>query len=69
MSSDAGLNMKVITPTEYSAVDPNQLYRGVAAQIVPPSLLPQATVSPQLAEPASGTDKPTDKPQASVGDK
>ena len=63
VSSDAGLNMKVIAPTEFAAVDPNQLYRGVAAQIVPPSLVPSAPS--QSAEPASSTEKP----QASAGDK
>ena len=50
ISSDPGLNLKVVTPTEYSNVDPNQLYRGVAAQIVPPSLLPQAAQQASASE-------------------
>ena len=42
ISTDPALNMKVVSPSDFQQVDPNQLYRGVAAQIVPPSLLPQA---------------------------
>ncbi len=41
IATEASLNMKVISPSEWQQVDPNQLYRGVAAQIVPPSMLPR----------------------------
>lgn len=42
LSTDPNLQLKVVTPTDYSPVDQNELYRKVAAQIVPPSLVPQA---------------------------
>jgi uncharacterized protein YgiM (DUF1202 family) len=42
VSTDPQLSLKVVTPTDVAEVDPNQLYRGVASQIVPPSLLPPA---------------------------
>jgi hypothetical protein len=42
LTSDPALNLRVVKPTEWSAVDPNTVFRGVGAQIVPPSLLPQA---------------------------
>ena len=41
LTTDPALSLKVVTPTETAAVDPNQLFRGVAAQLVPPSLIPQ----------------------------
>jgi hypothetical protein len=40
LGSEPGLNLKVLTAAEWAQVDPNELYRGVAAQVVPPSLLP-----------------------------
>ena len=42
IANEPGLNLKVITATEFAKADPNELYRGIAAQIVPPSLLPNA---------------------------
>jgi len=51
VATDPQLSLKVVTPTDWSPVDPNQLYRGVAAQIVPPSLVPQA-------QQASATNSP-----------
>jgi uncharacterized protein YgiM (DUF1202 family) len=42
LASETGLNLKVLAATDFAKVDPNELYRGVAAQIVPPSLLPNA---------------------------
>jgi hypothetical protein len=37
--------MRVILATEAAEVDPNALYRTVAATIVPPSMLPKATAN------------------------
>jgi len=37
---DPQLSLKVITPTSYEAVDQTKLYNGIAAQMVPPSLMP-----------------------------
>jgi hypothetical protein len=42
VATDPQLALKVVTPTDAAEVDPNQLYRQVAATIVPPSLLPPA---------------------------
>jgi hypothetical protein len=39
-ATDTQLSVRVITPTEFEAVDPAKLYTKVAAQIVPPSLMP-----------------------------
>lgn len=44
LSTDGALGLKVIAPTDSKEVDPNMLFRGIAAQIVPPSLLPQGAV-------------------------
>jgi uncharacterized protein YgiM (DUF1202 family) len=44
------LNLKVVTATEFAPVDPNQVFRGVGAQIVPPSLLPQAALQASTTE-------------------
>ena len=52
LSTDASLGLKVVTPNESAQVDPNQLFRGVGSQIVPPSLLPQAPA--QIASQSSG---------------
>jgi SH3-like domain-containing protein len=39
-TTDTQLSVRVITPTEFEPVDPSKLYTKVAAQIVPPSLMP-----------------------------
>lgn len=44
LTTDGGLGLKVVAPTESLEVDPNQLFRGVSSQIVPPSLLPQTAM-------------------------
>jgi uncharacterized protein YgiM (DUF1202 family) len=54
LNTDPNLSLKVVTPTESAVVDPNQLFRGVAAQLVPPSLIPAGAAQPQQA---SATDK------------
>ena len=53
LSTDPALGLKVVTATEHAQVDPNELFRGVGAQVVPPSLLPQAGIA---AQPASGNE-------------
>jgi hypothetical protein len=40
MATDQQLNLKVITPERFEACDPAKLYTNVAAQIIPPSLMP-----------------------------
>ena len=46
VATDPQLSLKVVTPSAAAEqVDPNQLYRQVASQIVPPSLLPPAQVA------------------------
>lgn len=50
LSTDSALSMKVITPTDAEAVDQAALYNTIAAQIVPPSMVPkleQASTSEQ----------------------
>jgi uncharacterized protein YgiM (DUF1202 family) len=42
VTTDPALSLKVVAPTDIVEVDPNQLYRQIAAQIVPPSMIPQA---------------------------
>ena len=54
LSTDPSLGLKVVTPTEVADVDPNQLFRGIGSQIVPPSLLPQAPT--RVAQQASGNE-------------
>jgi hypothetical protein len=54
LSTDPALALKVIAPTDAAEVDPNQLFRGVAAQLVPPSLIP---ATPPPAQQASATEK------------
>ncbi|MEA2711034.1 MAG: hypothetical protein QOF78_3635 [Phycisphaerales bacterium] len=51
LATDPSLGLKVVTPTEVKDVDPNELFRGVGSQIVPPSLLPQG-----VAQQASGNE-------------
>ena len=59
LTTDPALSLKVVTPTETAAVDPNQLFRGVAAQLIPPSMVPrQAASTPEprsQAQEASAT--------------
>ena len=50
LTSDPALNLKVVMPQEWAEVDPNQLFRGVGAQVVPPSLLPQASQQASVDE-------------------
>ena len=45
VTDEQALNLKVITPESYEAVDPNKVNINVAAQIVPPSLMPTGTAS------------------------
>jgi uncharacterized protein YgiM (DUF1202 family) len=52
VSTDPALGLKVVSATDVAPVDPNQLFRGVGSQIVPPSLLPQGGIAQQ----ASGTE-------------
>ncbi|HWP40367.1 MAG TPA: hypothetical protein VNL70_05530, partial [Tepidisphaeraceae bacterium] len=40
VANDAALNLRIITPTEFTVVNPAKLGTGIAAQIVPPSLMP-----------------------------
>jgi SH3-like domain-containing protein len=41
VTTEANLSMKVLVPTDAKEVDPNALYRTIASQIVPPSMLPK----------------------------
>jgi hypothetical protein len=54
LSTDASLGLKVVSPTDSAQVDPNQLFRGVGSQIVPPSLLPQAPAQIAAQQAAEG---------------
>ena len=45
MTSESALSMRVIIATDAAEVDPNALYRTIAATIVPPSMLPKATAN------------------------
>jgi uncharacterized protein YgiM (DUF1202 family) len=56
LSTDPSLGLKVVTPTEAKDVDPNQLFRNIGSQIVPPSLLPQAGGTTPVAQQASGNE-------------
>ena len=53
VTTDPTLGLKVVTASDVAEVDPNQLFRGVGAQIVPPSLLPQGGIA---AQPAGAED-------------
>ena len=39
------MNLKVITPTSFEVVDQSKVNTNVAAQIVPPSMMPSGTAS------------------------
>src|SRR5205085_99165 len=41
IATETSLSMKVVSPTDAEAVDPANVFKSVAAQVVPPSLLPQ----------------------------
>jgi len=41
VTTEANLSMKVLVPTDAKEIDPNALYRTIASQIVPPSMLPK----------------------------
>ena len=41
VTTESNLSMKVLVPTDAKEVDPNALYRTIASQIVPPSMLPK----------------------------
>ncbi|HEV2294901.1 MAG TPA: hypothetical protein VGR35_13695 [Tepidisphaeraceae bacterium] len=45
-ATEPALSMRVVTPTDAIEVDPNELYRTVAAQVVPPSMLPKTANVP-----------------------
>jgi uncharacterized protein YgiM (DUF1202 family) len=47
LDSEAQLNLKVVTPTATDVVDPAKLNTSVAAEIVPPSMLPRAASTNQ----------------------
>jgi uncharacterized protein YgiM (DUF1202 family) len=49
VSTDPTLGLKVVTATDVAPVDPNEVFRGVGSQIVPPSLLPQGGVAQQAS--------------------
>jgi len=40
VANDAALNLRIITPTEFTVVNPAKIGTSIAAQIVPPSLMP-----------------------------
>lgn len=41
VSNEPGLNLRIVTASDVEEVDPNQVFRNVASEIVPPSLLSQ----------------------------
>lgn len=49
ISTEPGLNLRIVTASEVEEVDPNKVFRGIASEIVPPSLLPQAAPDAQAA--------------------
>jgi len=46
VTTESALSMKVLVPTDAKEVDPNALYRTIASQIVPPSMLPKTANVP-----------------------
>ena len=46
ITSESALSMKVLVPTDAKEVDPNALYRTIASQIVPASMLPKTANVP-----------------------
>jgi hypothetical protein len=61
LQTDPRLNLKVINPTAAEAVEPAKVNTTIAAEIVPPSLMPKAT-SP-APTPAARTASTTEQPQ------
>jgi SH3-like domain-containing protein len=51
ITDDSQLSLKVITPTSYEAVDQTKLYNGIAAQLVPPSLMPMGPAQASVGNP------------------
>lgn len=58
VATETGLSMKVISPVDAEAVDQNTLYTKIAAEIVPPSMVPKindsetaSTISEQQPQP------------------
>jgi len=45
MSTEQAINLKVVTPTSFEPVDQSKVNISIAAQIVPPSLMPTGTAS------------------------
>ena len=43
VTTDPSLGLKTVGVTDVEQVDPGQVFRGIGSEIVPPSLLPQAT--------------------------
>jgi len=41
ITTDEKLTVKVVTPTEISTVDQSQLFKTIAAEVIPPSLSPK----------------------------
>jgi hypothetical protein len=50
VASDQNLNLRIVTVTSFEMVNPAKVGQSVAAQIVPPSLLPGASAAPQTAD-------------------
>jgi len=46
ITTESALSMKVVVPTDAKEVDPNALYRTIASQVVPPSMLPKTANVP-----------------------
>jgi hypothetical protein len=45
ISTESSLNLRVITPTNFETVDQSKVNINIAAQVVPPSLMPAGTAS------------------------
>jgi uncharacterized protein YgiM (DUF1202 family) len=41
LTTESQLSMKVVTATDCTVIDPAQLFKSVAAQVIPPSMVPQ----------------------------
>jgi hypothetical protein len=52
VQDDASLNMKMITPTSFAAVDQSKVNLTVSSQIVPPSLMPSASTASAVETPS-----------------
>ena len=56
VANDARLNLRVITPTAFEQVNPAKVGDKVAAQIVPPSLLPGARTAEPTGTAGAGDE-------------